>query len=52
MKHSGTVLEVLGLLLVAVGAGLLHYSAGLIVGGVLMALYANYGLPYESDGEA
>lgn len=40
MRRLFDVLEVVGLAAVAVGAGLLHVSAGLIVGGALMVAYA------------
>lgn len=43
MKRLNTVLEVLGLVAVTVGVGLLSIAAALIVGGVLAVLYANYG---------
>lgn len=40
MRRLFDVLEVVGLAAVAVGAGLLSVSAGLIVGGCLMVAYA------------
>lgn len=41
-------LEALGLALIALGAGLYSLPAGLIVGGVLLALWANYAGPLRS----